>query len=132
MKRNCFIGIDISKKTLDVVIYDQEKKSSKIHFVVNNVLKGFKEMIKKIKSEGVNLNEVFVCLEYCGIYGLELGLFLDGKIDFCFCSPLHIKRSLGLTRGKTTNLMLLKLHGLAFYSKMNYLLLQCHQKRCSN
>lgn len=114
MKRNCFIGIDISKKTLDVVIYDQEKKRSKIHFVVNNELKGFKEMIKKIKSEGVNLNEVFVCLEYCGVYGLELGLFLEGKVDFCFCSPLHIKRSLGLTRGKNDKLDAFKIARFSF------------------
>jgi transposase len=114
MKRNCFIGIDISKKTLDVVIYDQEKKSSKTHFIVNNELKGFKEMIKKIKSEGVNLNEAFVCLEYCGIYGLELGLFLEGKVDFCFCSPLHIKRSLGLTRGKNDKLDAFKIARFSF------------------
>ena len=104
MKRNWFIGIDISKKTLDVVIYDQEKKNASKHFKVNNELKGFKEMIKTLKAEGVVLDDAFICLEYCGIYGLELGLFLEGKIDFCFCSPLHIKRSLGLTRGKNDKL----------------------------
>lgn len=100
MKRNWFIGIDISKKTLDVVIYDHNKKKSRKHFKVNNGATGFKELIKTLKAEGVKIDEVFVCLEYCGIYGLEIGYFLDGKIDFCFCSPLHIKRSLGLTRGK--------------------------------
>jgi len=104
MKRNWFIGIDISKKTLDVVIYDQEKKNASKHFKVNNELKGFKEMIKTLKAGGVVLKEAFICLEYCGVYGLELGLFLEGKIDFCFCSPLHIKRSLGLTRGKNDKL----------------------------
>lgn len=104
MKRNWFIGIDISKKTLDVVIYDQEKKNASKHFKVNNELKGFKEMITTLKSERVVLKEAFICLEYCGIYGLELGLFLEGKIEFCFCSPLHIKRSLGLTRGKNDKL----------------------------
>jgi transposase len=104
MKRNWFIGIDISKKTLDVVIYDQEDKNASKHFKLNNELKGFKEMIKTLKAEGVVLKEAFICLEYCGIYGLELGLFLEGKIEFCFCSPLHIKRSLGLTRGKNDKL----------------------------
>ena len=66
MKRNWFIGIDISKKTLDVVIYDQEKKNASKHFKVNNELKGFKEMIKTLKAEGVVLKEAFICLEYCG------------------------------------------------------------------
>ena len=100
MKRNWFIGIDISKKTLDVVIYDQEKKMSRKHFKVNNEEKGFKEILKTLKAEDVKIDEAFVCLEYCGIYGLEIGLFLDGKIAFCFCSPLHIKRSLGLNQRK--------------------------------
>lgn len=104
MKRNWFIGIDISKKTLDVAIYDQKKENSGKHFKVPNELKGFKEMIKILKAEGVVLDEAFICLEYCGIYGLELGLFLEGKVVFCFCSPLHIKRSLGLTRGKNDEL----------------------------
>jgi transposase len=104
MKRTWFIGIDISKKTLDVVIYDQEKRSTKKHFVITNDKKGFKEMLKALKKEGVKINEAFVCLEYCGIYGLEIGFFLQGKVDFCFMSPLHIKRSLGLTRGKSDKL----------------------------
>jgi transposase len=104
MKRNWFIGIDISKKTLDIVIYDQERRKESKHFKVDNEFKGFKEMIKNLKAEGVVLEDAFICLEYCGIYGLELGLFLEGKIKFCFCSPLHIKRSLGLTRGKNDKL----------------------------
>lgn len=61
-------------------------------------------MLKALKKEGVKINEAFVCLEYCGIYGLKIGSFLQGKIDFCFISPLHIKRSLGLTRGKNDKL----------------------------
>lgn len=114
MKRNWFIGIDISKKTLDVAIYDQEKKKAGKHFKVPNELKGFKEMIKTLKAEGVMLKETFICLEYCGIYGLELGLFLEGKIEFCFCSPLHIKRSLGLTRGKNDKLDSYKIAWFSF------------------
>jgi len=104
MKRTWFIGIDISKKTLDVVIYDQQKRSTRKHFIITNDKKGFKEMLKALKKEGVKINEAFVCLEYCGIYGLEIGFFLQGKVDFCFMSPLHIKRSLGLTRGKSDKL----------------------------
>jgi transposase len=114
MKRNWFIGIDVSKKTLDVVIYDHENKMSKKHFRVTNDTKGFKEIIPTLKSHGVRLCEAFVCLEYCGIYGFELGSFLDGKIEFCFCAPLHIKRSLGLTRGKNDKLDALKIARFCF------------------
>jgi len=104
MKRNWFIGIDISKRTLDVAIYDPENKKAKTHFKVPNETKGFKKMLKLLKAEKVDFDSAFICLEYCGIYGLEIGLFLEKKIDFCFCSPLHIKRSLGLTRGKNDKL----------------------------
>lgn len=117
MKRIWFIGIDISKKTLDVVIYDQKKNKSSIHFKVINEMKGFKNMIKILKAEGVSFNEAFICLEYCGIYGLELGFFLEGKIDFCFCSPLHIKRSLGLTRGKNDKLDAFKIARFSYLFK---------------
>ncbi len=109
MKRKWFIGIDIAKKTLDVVIYDFETKKSRSYFKVKNETKGFKEFIRILKTEKIKFDEAFVCLEYCGIYGLDVGFFLDGKIDFCFCAPLHIKRSLGLTRGKNDKLDALKI-----------------------
>lgn len=100
MKRIWFIGIDISKKTLDVCIYDPKAKAAKKHFHVANQREGFGKLLQELKKEKINLEEAFVCLEYCGVYGLEIGLFLEGKTSYCFCNPLHIKRSLGLTRGK--------------------------------
>ena len=109
MKRNWFIGIDISKKTLDVVIYDQKKKKAGAHLKISNDLKGFKALIKQLKKFNVKLDEAFVCLEYCGIYGFEIGFFLEGKINFRFCAPLMIKRSLGLTRGKNDKVDALKI-----------------------
>ena len=81
MKRNWFIGIDISKKTLDIVIYDQEKQKSKKHFKVTNNLKGFKEIIQKLKAEGINLKEALICLEYCGFYRKELVICLENNND---------------------------------------------------
>ena len=104
MKNKWFIGIDISKKTLDIVIYDQENKKAKKYFKVSNDNKGFKEIVKTFRIEKIKLTEAFICLEYCGVYGLSIGFFLNNKIDFCFCSPLHIKRCLGLTRGKNDKL----------------------------
>ena len=53
MKKNWFIGIDISKKTLDVVIYDQVNKKPGKHFKVLNETKGFKELLRFLKKEGI-------------------------------------------------------------------------------
>jgi transposase len=115
MKRKYFIGIDISKHTLDICLYMPWSPSPRKFFKTENTLKGFKLLIKELKSLGVDTNEAFVCLEYCGVYGLELGFFLEGKIKYCFCNPLHIKRSLGLTRGKSDKLDSFKI------ARFNYL-----------
>ena len=109
MKRKWFIGIDISKLKLDVVLLDVLTKKILKHFIVSNDLKGFLSMKKKLVKIGVDLEVAFVCLEYCGVYGLDLGLFLDDTCDYCFCSALQIKRSLGITRGKNDKLDALKI-----------------------
>ena len=115
MKRTCFIGIDISKKTFDICLYLPGSATQKKFLKKENSLKGFKSFIKELKILNTNLKETFVCLEYCGVYGLELGFFLEGKIEYCFCNPLHIKRSLGLTRGKSDKLDSFKI------ARFNYL-----------
>lgn len=104
-----FIGIDLSKLTFDVVIYDPKTQKAMKHFKLTNDPKGFASFISKLKSMKIQVDEAFVCLEYCGVYGLEIGFFMEDKIDYCFCNPLHIKRSLGLTRGKTDKLDALKI-----------------------
>lgn len=104
MKRTNFIGIDISKKTLDICLYRPMSSTKKTFFKKENTEKGFRSFIKDLKSLKINMKESFVCLEYCGVYGLEIGFFLEGKIAYCFCNPLHIKRSIGLTRGKNDKL----------------------------
>ncbi len=101
MKFKWFIGIDISKKTLDATLFDKGGLKKSKHVVVNNNLKGYKELVKWIKQSIPALSELFICMEHTGVYGNEFAVFLDGKgISFSMVSPLHIKRSLGLTRGK--------------------------------
>ncbi len=73
MKRSWFIGIDISKKTLDISIYDPETRKSRRHFQVENKLKGFKRILRELAQEKVSLGTAFVCMEYCGVYGIEIG-----------------------------------------------------------
>tara|TARA_Y100001935_G_scaffold30053_1_gene23422 strand:+ start:170 stop:1159 length:990 start_codon:yes stop_codon:yes gene_type:complete len=104
MKRSSFIGIDISKLTLDVCVYRPEHKEKKVFLKVLNTPKGHELFLKELRKLNVLIDEAFVCMEYCGVYGLELGFYLETKIDYCFCNPLHIKRSLGLTRGKSDKL----------------------------
>ena len=101
MKFKWFIGIDISKKTLDATMYDKASLKKPKHIKVSNNLKGFRELIRWIKKQGSLIKESLISMEHTGVYGNDLAVFLDQKrISYSMVSPLHIKRSLGLTRGK--------------------------------
>lgn len=103
MKKNCFIGIDISKKTLDVVINDSSKKHSdeSNYQRIDNNAEGFRTLLHWLKAKKIAKGKVVIGMEHTGIYGFELRLFLEKHgIDYCCYMPLHLKRSLGLVRGK--------------------------------
>jgi len=97
MKFKEALGIDVSKNTIDVMLH----LDSNYH-QFNNTVKGFKEMLKwQKKLTGLPINQVLICFEHTGLYSLPLAVFLsEQKISFCMESALHIKRSLGLVRGK--------------------------------
>lgn len=101
MKFKWFIGIDISKKTLDATMYDKASLKKPKHIKVSNNLNGFRELIRWIRKQGSLIEESLISMEHTGVYGNDLAVFLDQKrISYSMVSPLHIKRSLGLTRGK--------------------------------
>lgn len=103
MEKKWFIGIDISKKTLDVVLYSPSKKHSdeETYLKVSNNAKGFQELFKWIKAKKISLSQLVVGMESTGIYGYDLRLYLENKhVDYCSFMPLDLKLSLGLVRGK--------------------------------
>ena len=103
MKKKWFIGIDISKKTLDVVIYEAcKKRSDETNYrKVSNSEEGYKELLQWFKSKRMSLASVVVGMEHTGAYGFDLRLFLEShEIDYCAFMPLALKYSLGLSRGK--------------------------------
>ena len=57
--------------------------------------------MKWLKEQNVVLKHTLFCMESTGIYGMALVNFITEKAHYCLESPLHIKRSLGLTRGKS-------------------------------
>lgn len=103
MKKKWFIGIDISKKTLDVVIYDSSKKQSdsENYKQVTNDKDGYTTLLSWFKKKKIVVNQVVIGFEHTGTYSFDLRIFLEARqIDYCAYSPLHLKRSLGLVRGK--------------------------------
>lgn len=104
MKSCLFIGIDISKSTLDVCVLSPSDITSKHYRQFGNNAKGFPQLLKWLKqeSEGIAVEDWRVCMENTGMYSLELNCFLHEKgIWQCMENALQIKRSMGVVRGKT-------------------------------
>lgn len=98
MSKEFFIGIDVSKRTIDVFVYRFNRYRQ-----FNNETKGFEAMnrwiLKIIQQPG--FSGTTICFENTGIYSLSLALFLnDRAVSFSMTSALEIKRSIGIARGK--------------------------------
>jgi transposase len=123
MKSYLFIGIDISKATLDVCVLSA-CGTMEIHYhEFPNSSKGFIHLLKwlKEKSEDITVEDWRVCMENTGIYSLELNCFLHEKgIWQSMENALQIKRSMGVVRGKTdkADCKTIALYAYRFYDKL--------------
>lgn len=95
-----FIGVDISKDTLDAAVYPaKDKKMDFLHF--DNTQKGLMLMMSWLKRRGIKASEMVICAEHTGVYANPLIAFADKKgLALSLNSPLDIKRSMGIARGK--------------------------------
>ena len=91
------IGCDLSKKSIDFASH-----STGQNLRIQNSKQGFKDLIKWLEKQKINLYEALVIMEHTGLYGYCLEKFLREKeISFCKVNALEVKRSLGLVRGKS-------------------------------
>lgn len=99
MKFKTFIGIDISKNTLDFSVRNETEQL--FHLQVENSNEGIKKVLEKCKSESIDLKSVLFCMEHTGIYNTVLLTFLSKKQYSVWVEQgLQIKKSLGVLRGK--------------------------------
>jgi len=100
-KYTIFIGVDISKLTLDIVGINSKnsivKNSLSISNNTNGIIKYFKSLKSTFKEE-----KIVVCFENTGLYGAHLSVILSElKIDYSIVPALEIHLSKGLVRGKS-------------------------------
>lgn len=82
------LGIDISKKQLDVALLLKEEKVQ--HKVFSNCLEGFSQLDQWVKKE--SNSKVLVCMEATGVYGDSLAEFLYSQnYDVSVVNPVCIK-----------------------------------------
>jgi transposase len=93
-----FIGIDVSKSTIDVFI-----RFKGLHAKFKNDEAGFEKMTAWIRANvACELPEILFAFEHTGMYSLRLSQFLhQAQCRFTIISGLTLKRSMGLTRGKS-------------------------------
>ncbi|PKV50629.1 transposase [Aquimarina sp. MAR_2010_214] len=93
--KSIYLGIDISKKTLDICLVDQK---SEAFFKIENKIKAIKKLFKQITTLDA---EIFIAMENTGLYNYNLYEVLkDYSFNVYVIDPKHIKRSIGLVRGK--------------------------------
>lgn len=95
-KKEIFVGVDVSKETLDVAIHGTRE-----HIRIANSSKGFKQLQSWLKSLSIGLKDCWFVLEYTGGYEYKLIQFCQSKqVKFTRVPGLEIKKSLGMQRGK--------------------------------
>jgi len=93
------IGIDVSKLTLDGTVLMNRKVVTT--FRIDNNRKSIIRLLTTLKKEGIHPQEVLFCFENTGVYSHVLAHTLHEKGAVVWIeSPIAIKRSLGLVRGK--------------------------------
>jgi len=92
-----YVGIDVSKLTLDVFIREKQ-----IHRQFRNDANSFISLMLWLEKQTMQpMNSILICFEHTGIYSLPLAIFMEERqIAFSMIPALEIKRSLGVTRGK--------------------------------
>ena len=98
MRFNHVIGMDMVKDNYVLSIHGFNFAQE-----FENTPKTIRKMLKTLsKLLEVPLNQCLFCLEHTGIYSLNMMLELEKQgFHFCVVSGLEIKKSLGITRGKS-------------------------------
>jgi len=115
MNYELFVGIDISKLTIDVVSFTKKSLEKPIHHVFKNSYDGFAQMLEWLSLYDVAMDRVLFCCEHTGIYICPLACFMDANgLPIWIENGLHIKRSIGLRRGKSDKADALAIASYAF------------------
>lgn len=108
--KKIFIGIDISKSHLDVFVHDDQIKVS---HVLDNTPKAVAKFFKQFNTEST-----YVAMENTGRYNWPIYEALASFHGHVYViSPLHLKKSMGLVRGKNDKIDAIR---IASFIEKNY------------
>lgn len=114
-----FIGIDISKKTLDVAVLHQNEFLYQ-ETILNNK-RSLRSLISALSKKGIDFSKSIFCGEFTGIYAMPLINFcLEKDLNLWMENAYHIKQSQGLKRGKNDKVDASRIANYAFRNKYDY------------
>ena len=96
-----YVGIDVSKLTIDVCVLNQELYQA--HQQFENSPNGFAELKVWLRDKDFfSEKKSLFCMEHTGLYTRQLvSMLLQWGCNVWMESALHLKRSMGMTRGKS-------------------------------
>lgn len=119
MQYNFFIGIDVSKSTLDIAVINTSNADVVSHQQVLNNDEGIVEMLKWLREQGdYSLETSLFCLEHTGMYNYPLlQFFSQNNVNVWVENPIQIKKTLGLQRGKNDKIDAIRIAQYAYRHK---------------
>lgn len=98
-KFTTIIGIDVSKKKLDICII---RKGTEKFISLSNDRSSFDDLESTLREDKARKSSTLICLEHTGIYGYPICFFLaKRKWNYSLIPGMAIQKSLGIQRGKT-------------------------------
>ena len=137
---NLFVGIDVSKKTLDIAI--QTKAQAPVYFKVLNNASGLSQLLRKLETLESDFSKILVCCEHTGVFIEKLAQVMKGtEVTLWVVNPIVLKyATIDLNRYKTDKADAFKILDFAimqqakavnynFSSNFTYKLKQLNQTR---
>jgi transposase len=114
-----FIGIDVSKDTLDIAVLNVDSSETVKHHQVSNDDAGIAIMLDWLKQQKeFSLENSLFCLEHTGMYNYPLLQFFSRQSASVWVeNPVQIKKSLGLQRGKNDQIDAVRIAQYAYRLK---------------
>ena len=97
-----FIGIDVSKETLDVTVISEDGTNQTEYFQIENSKSGVNQITRFLKKKKAHISDALFCLEHTGLYGaIVINNLLKKDANIWVEMPYAIKHSMGIQRGKS-------------------------------
>jgi len=102
MEFKFFIGVDVSKETLDVALLDARQHEQINHVQISNDEESISQLVQGLESaNGFDLKQTLFCMEHTGLYNYPLLNFISThQLNVWVENSVEIKQSMGLQRGK--------------------------------